>query len=125
MRLQVLTGSIVMGWLLAVTTLGQWSSLGYVRSTIGGAYAATSMLSLKLNVLSSVGILRSDIRVAWADPSAKSQSKTKALNSFHSIKPLHAPNLNSRKIFMSDIYQYPFPFPNNSSIEVLSACKSN
>ncbi|KIM39878.1 hypothetical protein M413DRAFT_74122 [Hebeloma cylindrosporum] len=31
----VLTGSIVMGWLLAVTTLGQWSSLGYVRGTIG------------------------------------------------------------------------------------------
>ncbi|KJA26274.1 hypothetical protein HYPSUDRAFT_36552 [Hypholoma sublateritium FD-334 SS-4] len=30
-----LTGSIVVGWLLAVSTLGQWSSLGYVRSTIG------------------------------------------------------------------------------------------
>lgn len=47
MRLQVLTSSIVMGWLLAVTTLGQWSSLGYVKGTIGGAYAATSMLLLK------------------------------------------------------------------------------
>ena len=49
MRLQVLTGSIVMGWLLAVTTLGQWSSLGYVKGTIGGAYAEISMLSLKVN----------------------------------------------------------------------------
>ncbi|KAF8149967.1 hypothetical protein B0H34DRAFT_666562 [Crassisporium funariophilum] len=30
-----LTGSIVIGWLLAVSTLGQWSSLGYVKGTIG------------------------------------------------------------------------------------------
>jgi len=70
-HLQVLTGSIVMGWLLAVTTLGQWSSLGYVRGTIGGVCAATFMLFLNLIVLSSVGILRSDIRAAWIDSSAK------------------------------------------------------
>ncbi|KAF8972129.1 hypothetical protein BDZ97DRAFT_1650461 [Flammula alnicola] len=31
----VLTGSIVFGWLLAVSTLGQWSPLGYVKGTIG------------------------------------------------------------------------------------------
>ncbi|PPQ85387.1 hypothetical protein CVT25_006418 [Psilocybe cyanescens] len=31
----VLTGSIVVGWLLAVSTLGQWSALGYVKGTIG------------------------------------------------------------------------------------------
>ncbi|KAH9481733.1 hypothetical protein JR316_0006260 [Psilocybe cubensis] len=31
----VLTGSIVVGWLLAVSTLGQWSPMGYVKGTIG------------------------------------------------------------------------------------------
>ncbi|KAF5341870.1 hypothetical protein D9611_001865 [Ephemerocybe angulata] len=38
-----LTGSIVVGWLLAVATLGQWSSLGYIQSVIGvtGVYALT------------------------------------------------------------------------------------
>jgi len=30
-----LTSSIVIGWLLAVSTLGQWSSLGYVKGVIG------------------------------------------------------------------------------------------
>ncbi|KDR76188.1 hypothetical protein GALMADRAFT_247417 [Galerina marginata CBS 339.88] len=39
----VLTGSIVIGWLLAVSTLGQWSSLGYLKGTIGvsALYAMT------------------------------------------------------------------------------------
>jgi len=31
----LLTASIVIGWLLAVSTLGQWSPLGYVKGTIG------------------------------------------------------------------------------------------
>ncbi|KAF9557437.1 hypothetical protein CPC08DRAFT_640262 [Agrocybe pediades] len=31
----VLTGSIVVGWLLAVSTLGLWSPLGYIKGTIG------------------------------------------------------------------------------------------
>ncbi|PPQ95249.1 hypothetical protein CVT26_014940 [Gymnopilus dilepis] len=31
----LLTGSIVIGWLLAVSTLGQWSPIGYVKGTIG------------------------------------------------------------------------------------------
>jgi len=30
-----LTSSIVIGWLIAVSTLGQWSSLGYVKGVIG------------------------------------------------------------------------------------------
>ncbi|KAF8808717.1 hypothetical protein BYT27DRAFT_7096144 [Phlegmacium glaucopus] len=30
-----LTSSIVIGWLVAVSTLGQWSSLGYVNGIIG------------------------------------------------------------------------------------------
>lgn len=33
---QVLTASIVIGWLLSVLTLGQWSSLGYVKGVLGG-----------------------------------------------------------------------------------------
>ncbi|TEB33363.1 hypothetical protein FA13DRAFT_1730366 [Coprinellus micaceus] len=38
-----MTGSIVLGWLVAVGTLGQWSSLGYVKSVVGvtGVYALT------------------------------------------------------------------------------------
>ncbi|KAJ3515265.1 hypothetical protein NMY22_g14494 [Coprinellus aureogranulatus] len=38
-----MTGSIVLGWLVAVGTLGQWSRLGYLQSVIGvtGVYALT------------------------------------------------------------------------------------
>ncbi|PPQ66559.1 hypothetical protein CVT24_007124 [Panaeolus cyanescens] len=31
----VLTGSIVFGWLLSVSTMGQFSNLGYIKGTIG------------------------------------------------------------------------------------------
>ncbi|TFK23588.1 hypothetical protein FA15DRAFT_620515 [Coprinopsis marcescibilis] len=39
----VLTASIVLGWLTAVSVLGQWSSLGYLRGVIGvsSTYALT------------------------------------------------------------------------------------
>jgi hypothetical protein len=32
----MLTISIVVGWLLSVSTLGQWSHLGYVKGSVGG-----------------------------------------------------------------------------------------
>jgi len=35
---KVLTTSIVVGWLLSVSTLGQWSHLGYVKGSVGGTY---------------------------------------------------------------------------------------
>ncbi|KAF9048734.1 hypothetical protein BJ165DRAFT_1526153 [Panaeolus papilionaceus] len=31
----ILTGSIVFGWLLSVSTMGQFSNLGYIKGTIG------------------------------------------------------------------------------------------
>lgn len=37
-NLQVLTLTIVVGWLLFVLTLGQWSNLGYGKGVIGGQY---------------------------------------------------------------------------------------
>ncbi|TFK40347.1 hypothetical protein BDQ12DRAFT_680790 [Crucibulum laeve] len=39
----VLTASIVIGWLLGVLTLGQWSNLGYIRGIVGvsSVYALT------------------------------------------------------------------------------------
>lgn len=33
---QVLTSSIVVGWLLLILTLGQYSSLGYFKGAVGG-----------------------------------------------------------------------------------------
>lgn len=30
--------SIVVGWLLGLLTLGQWSDLGYVKGIVGGEY---------------------------------------------------------------------------------------
>ncbi|KAF9532619.1 hypothetical protein CPB83DRAFT_847079 [Crepidotus variabilis] len=46
----VLTASIVVGWLMLVTTLGQWSTLGYVQSTVG----VTAFYALTLGMLGLV-----------------------------------------------------------------------
>jgi len=43
----ILTASIVMGWSLAVFTLGHWTSLGYV----GGVIATTGLYALAFGIL--------------------------------------------------------------------------
>ncbi|KAF9003934.1 hypothetical protein BDQ17DRAFT_1541602 [Cyathus striatus] len=50
----VLTGSIVIGWLLGVVTLGQWSHLGYIKSIIG----VTSVYALTFGLLGLLPIPR-------------------------------------------------------------------
>lgn len=56
----LLTASIVFGWLLTVITLGQWSSLGYVKGVIGvsAVYALTFGLLGLVPVPKPAGVKR-------------------------------------------------------------------
>ena len=53
---KVLTTSIVLGWLLSVSTLGQWSHLGYVKGSVGGTYLPVKISALLIHSQSQLSM---------------------------------------------------------------------
>lgn len=86
--LQTLTASIVTGWLTAVTVLGQWSSLGYIRAIIGGTLPLGTpdvILADPYSHHGSVCRLRVDFWSSWTH--SRPQVETQTPNSLAVANP--------------------------------------